>query len=115
MRCRMRTRVDSLGVERSDAAKPNYIPAGLLLPDPVEGNFRTFTSPMTGGAFVTPLTAAGLPLANSMPVGGNLGRNTLRAPRFVTTNLSVSKTFSITERLKIRIRNDFFNLFNQRN
>jgi hypothetical protein len=111
----VRTGVDSLGDNRSDGARPNYNPAGILLPDPVEGNFRTFTSPMAGGAFVTPLTAAGLPLANSMPVGGNLGRDTFRAPGFVTSNLSIAKTFSINERWKIRVRNDFFNLFNHRN
>ena len=51
------------------------------------------------------------------PVGrpGNLGRNTYRAPGFVTTNLSIAKTFSINERWKIRVRNDFFNLLNHRN
>jgi hypothetical protein len=50
-----------------------------------------------------------------MPFGGNLGRNTFRAPNFTTWNLSLSKTFSINERWKIRVRNDIFNLFNHRN
>jgi len=112
----VRTGVDSIGNGKTDPSnRPDYNPAGVFLSDQVNGNLRTFTSPLVGGVFVTPLTTAGLPLANSMPFGGNLGRNTFRGPRFVTSNLSLSKTFSITERWKLRIRNDFYNLFNHRN
>jgi len=111
----VRTGVDSLGNGRPDSARPNYNPNGILLLDAVEGNMRTFTAPLVGGVFVTPLTSAGVPLLTTMPYGGNLGRNTFRSPGFVTTNLSLSKTFSINERWKIRVRNDVFNLMNHRN
>jgi len=111
----VRTGVDSLGTGRPDSARPDYNPAGVLLLDSVEGNMRTFTSPLVGGVFVTPLNALGTPLVTSMPFGGNLGRNTYRAPSFAATNLSLSKTFSITERWKVRVRNDVFNLMNHRN
>jgi hypothetical protein len=70
---------------------------------------------LVGGIFVTPLTASKVPLLTTMAFGGNLGRNTFRGPGFITTNLSLSKTFSINERWKIRVRNDVFNLFNHRN
>ena len=89
----VRTGVDSLGNGRPDSARPDYNPNGILLLDPVDGNMRTFTAPLVGGKFVTPLTAAGAPLLTTTPFGGNLGRNTFRAPGFATTNLSLSKTF----------------------
>ena len=112
----IRTGVDSVGGGRTDAARPDYNPGGAFTNDPVEGNLRTFTSPVDGsGLFVTPLTAGGLPLQFTMPFGGNLGRNTLRGPGFTNWNFSVAKTFSLTERLHLRIRNDFINLFNHRN
>ena len=87
----VRTGVDSLGNGRPDSARPDYNPNGIFLPDPVDGNLRTFTTPLVGGIFVTPLNAAKTPLLTTMPFGGNLGRNTFRGPGFVTTNLSMSK------------------------
>ena len=112
----IRTGVDSLGNGRPDSARPDYNPGGILTKDPVQGNFRTFISPLDGsGALLTPLTAGGLPLASSMPRGGNLGRNTYRGPAFTLWNFSVSKTFPLTERLKLRVRNDMVNLWNHRN
>ncbi|MGH9661532.1 MAG: hypothetical protein ACRD96_23495, partial [Bryobacteraceae bacterium] len=111
----IRTGVDSLGNGRADSARPNSNPGGTFARDPVQGNLRTFTTPLAGGAFATPLTAGGLPLANSMPFGGDLGRNTLRGPDFALWNFTLSKTFSLTERFKLRLRNDFVNLWNHRN
>jgi len=112
----IRTGVDSLGNGRPDSARPNYNPSGILLKDPVEDNMRTFVSPINGtGLFITPLTAGGLPLAYSMPYGGNLGRNTFRGPGFTNWNFSLAKTFSVTERWKFRLRSDFINLWNHRN
>ena len=80
------------------------------------GNLRTFTIPINGtGIVVTPLGPNGLPLPNSKAGGGNLGRNTFRGPAFVSTNFSLGKNFSITERWKLRLKSDFINLFNHRN
>src|SRR5687767_8429618 len=72
---------------------------GIFAKDPVTGNLRTFSTPINGtGIFVTALGSNGLPLPNSKVGGGNLGRNTFRGPGFVSTNFSLGKNFSITER-----------------
>jgi hypothetical protein len=102
--------------------RPNFNPGGIFLPDPVTGNLRTFTSPLIGGAFVVPLirttTGFGFPLPNSLG-NGNLGRNTLRAPGFWNTDLSLLKRFElpwggeVNHRLVLRA--DFLNAFNQDN
>lgn len=46
---------------------------------------------------------------------GNLGRNALRGPNFFWSDLDVTKSFSLTERLKLRLEGQFFNVFNHRN
>ncbi len=46
---------------------------------------------------------------------GNLGRNALRGPSLFQQDLSVSKTFDITERINIRLRVEAFNAFNTTN
>jgi Carboxypeptidase regulatory-like domain/TonB-dependent Receptor Plug Domain/TonB dependent receptor len=48
----------------------------------------------------------------SLATYGTLPRNFLRGPGIVNFDMSVSKTTAITERLKLQIRADFFNLFN---
>src|SRR5262249_29895643 len=96
--------------------RPDYNRRGLLMRDPVTGNLRTFQTALDGtGVFVTPLTAGGLPLANSMVGGGNLGRNTFRGPGLSIWNASLSKVVSLTERWRIDLRPEATNLFNHRN
>lgn len=46
---------------------------------------------------------------------GNLGRNGLRGPNFFWSDLDVAKSFSLTERLGLRLEAQFFNVFNHRN
>jgi hypothetical protein len=46
---------------------------------------------------------------------GNLGRNSLRGPQFVWSDFYLTKWFSLTERVKLRIEAQFFNLFNHPN
>jgi hypothetical protein len=43
---------------------------------------------------------------------GTLRRNSLRGPGLVNLDMSISKTTPITEKLKLEIRGDFFNLLN---
>jgi hypothetical protein len=43
---------------------------------------------------------------------GNFGRNVLRGPRLSNTDLSLFKTFSITERLRFTFRAEAFNVWN---
>ena len=46
---------------------------------------------------------------------GNLGRNIMRGPNWVTFNFSAFKDFAITERLRFQVRGEFFNIFNHPN
>ena len=110
------TGVDSNGDGGSGSDRPDHNPAGKLTLDPVTGNWRSFSTPLNGaGIVVAPLGTNGVPLMNSMPDGGNLGRNTFRGPAFGRWDLSLSKTFSITDRARFEFRADANNLFNHRN
>jgi hypothetical protein len=46
---------------------------------------------------------------------GNIGKNTLRLPRTSDWDVQVSKYFSITERWKLQLRGEYFNLLNHPN
>jgi hypothetical protein len=46
---------------------------------------------------------------------GNLGRNALRGPDFIWSDLYLTKWFPLTERVKLRIDGQFFNVFNHPN
>jgi len=51
----------------------------------------------------------------SLATYGTLPRNMLRGPGYVNVDLAFSKTTSITERVKVEFRAEFFNLFNHAN
>ena len=112
------TGVDSNGNGTAGSDRPNFVPGGIFIVDPVTGNLRTFTSPLIGGAFFVPLGANGLPLANSLG-NGNLGKNTFRAPGFWNSDLSILKRFVLPwggeDKHRFQIRADFLNAFNQDN
>ncbi len=46
---------------------------------------------------------------------GNLGRNALRGPDFVWSDLYITKWFQLSEHVKMRIDGQFFNVFNHPN
>ena len=46
---------------------------------------------------------------------GNLGRNALRGPDFIWSDLYLTKWFALNERVKLRLEAQFFNLFNHPN
>ena len=46
---------------------------------------------------------------------GNLGRNALRGPGFFWSDLYLTKWFTLTEQVKLRIDGQFFNVFNHPN
>ncbi len=46
---------------------------------------------------------------------GDLGRNALRGPNFFWSDLYVTKWFPVTERVKLRLEAQFFNVFNHPN
>lgn len=110
------TGVDSNGNGTATGDRPNFVPGGIFTRDPVTGNLRTFTSPLVGGAYFVPLGTNGLPLQNSLG-NGNLGKNTLRAPGFSNSDISVLKRFTLPwggeTKHRFNIRADFLNAFNQ--
>jgi hypothetical protein len=46
---------------------------------------------------------------------GNLGRNAFTGPGFADVDLSVIKNIPVTERLRVQLKAEMFNLFNRRN
>ncbi|MDQ2948694.1 MAG: hypothetical protein M3Y27_22605, partial [Acidobacteriota bacterium] len=46
---------------------------------------------------------------------GNLGRNALRGPIFLASDFYLTKWFQLSERLKLRVDGQFFNVFNHPN
>jgi hypothetical protein len=121
----IRTGVDSAGIGTTTPARPdlnvngvfkaNYNSTGTIQ-EQSGGGLRTFFIPRDAtGLVVAPRTATGALLENSMPGGGNLGRNTFRGPTYQQWNFSLMKSISITERGKLQIRSDFINLWNHNN
>ena len=54
-------------------------------------------------------------LAFSIPPAftfGNLGRNTVIGPGYFNADATLTRTFDLTERYRLQIRGEFFNLFN---
>lgn len=77
------------------------------------------TTPLAADGRVTPLTQNGQVLG---PWGrpqrgtfGSVGRNRLLGPSFQQSDLSLSKTFNVTERFKAQFRAEVFNLPNKVN
>jgi hypothetical protein len=72
--------------------------------------------------FFTPgqtVAAAGCPAGVPAGVGtdplGNLGRNRFYGPNFKDVDLSVIKNIPITERVRVQLRAEIYNLFNRIN
>jgi hypothetical protein len=52
---------------------------------------------------------------NAFYTFGNMGRNIFRGPGFVNWDASIGKTWSLSERMKLQFRAEFFNLLNHPN
>ena len=91
---------------------------------PTTPNLVLGVDPMTHGSIASRLNGyvninAFTPAAAIGPDGstgfGNLGRNTFRGPFQQNWDFSAGKSFAFTERQRLRITADFFNLFNHPN
>ncbi|MGH9776189.1 MAG: TonB-dependent receptor domain-containing protein [Candidatus Acidiferrales bacterium] len=90
--------VDSQGTNIPDRAQLIGNPANTGHVD------ETHTGPALSAFGQTPLGSA-----------SNLGRNTFYAPGLQTWNVDLSKTSTITERMRLEMRFEFYNLFNHTN
>ena len=57
-------------------------------------------------------SAFAIPAVNTF---GNYGNNTLRGPIFINQDVSLAKSFPITERLRVQMRGEAYNIFNHAN
>src|SRR5262249_1078740 len=89
-------------VNTGGASRPEQI-AAAELPKDQRTIFRYFNT----AAFVAPA-------ANSFRFG-NAGRNTIRGPSFSSLDMSLFKSFRLTERVRAQFRAEFFNLPNHPN
>jgi Carboxypeptidase regulatory-like domain len=88
-----------------------------------DGDTRNPVRPTWNPSFSGPVILGGPgqyfnPLAFIQPLPGtygNVGRNILRGPGLAQTDLSLARRFSLSERLGLQFRAEFFNLFNRTN
>ncbi len=80
--------------------------------NPIFGNFTSTLQYLNPAAFI-PVPLATLSGEQVRP--GNLGRDILRAPGMWNQDLSLAKDFSVTERVRLQLRGDAFNVFNHTN
>jgi hypothetical protein len=105
----VRTGVDSNGDGTAGGDRPNINPSGTLTWNDDHSAF------VNNGYYVTPLGSNGLPLAFTMPNGGNAPRNGERGPGYWNTDLSLSKRFTFMGDRAFQIRIDAFNVLMQEN
>lgn len=89
---------------------------GNLRPN-VTGLVTTGYSPATNGnaSYITYIPNASTVFANQGNAFGNLGRNVILGPGFSNLDLAMVKNTRISERLKVQLRADAFDLLNQAN
>jgi len=80
---------------------------------------RTLASAIKSGNVADRLNAYFDPTAFSIPTAfgdfGQLGRNIIRGPKEINTDLSIMKLFPVKEGQRVEFRAEFFNLFNNVN
>jgi hypothetical protein len=109
------------GINTLQSGRPFTLYTGTNTPD---GNNNNRPLDIAGTlvrapSSVTPIAfAEGVTRFNLTPAAGQygaVGRNTERGDSFLDFNLSVSKDFGITERLRLQVRGEIFNAFNVTN
>jgi hypothetical protein len=98
--------IDNYGGGVQPYTGPNNRPnVGSGSPYPGTQNRNQWILPLGSGAYV-------LPASNTF---GNYPINTLIGPLFINQDLSLSKSFAITERIRFTLRGDATNVFNHTN
>ena len=98
----------------ANAARPNQGPGSR----PNKGTGSPYASNQNRDHWLNVDPNGGLSSAFLLPADntfGNYGYNTLRGPIFINQDLSVAKSFHITERFKTELRGEAYNLFNHAN
>jgi len=90
-----------------------------LIADPYKGANHSFVKGVgeqwwNGNAFAEPTGGPLCPETNS-GFCGTLSRNKLYGPGFGSVDVSVIKNVPVTERLRVQLRADMFNIFNRKN
>ncbi len=81
------------------AARPDYNPSATVT---ASSNLRTQTGPLAGYFSVPAFGSA-----------GNIGRNVFRGPGINNTDFVITKRISVSERTRLDLRFEFYNLFNR--
>ncbi|HKM80192.1 MAG TPA: TonB-dependent receptor [Candidatus Acidoferrum sp.] len=81
------------------ASRPDYNPSATVTPS---SNPRTQTGPLVG-YFSDPAFGS----------AGNIGRNVFRGPGINNTDFVITKRISVSERTRLDLRFEFYNLFNR--
>ena len=99
---------DNRGNQDSGPQRPDYVGGNVRL-----DNYRETLTLLNRPAFAQPCEARGL----RAPCGlfGNFGTNNVSAPGQQVFDLSLFKTTSIGERVRLQFRAEFFNAFNRAN
>jgi len=108
------------GLVRADLALPNVATYDPRAQQTINGNTGNFyfnplafsNSRLLALDQIAQTNAAGL---NGQYTEGTLGRNAIRGPGFVNTELALAKHFKFHERLDAELRLDAFNVFNHVN
>ena len=92
-------------------------PGCNLVADPFQGVSHTFSQALGGEQWVNPaaFNCPTQPAAPAPPFLGDLARNRFYAPGYGDVDLSVFKNIPVTERFKVQLRAEMFNIFNRIN
>ena len=107
----------------TDQQRPNYIKTGasLVIPETPNGTGVQYLLPVSSPNFpLTPtgpyFSGSGAARVQELPVSlGNLGRNVVRGPNEVDTNITVARVFNLSEKLRFTIRLEAYNVLNHTN
>jgi len=96
-----------------------------LVGDPFKGVSHNFDKTIPGVQWLNPsafsapcvlsATITSCPAGVGTSSNGNIARNTFHGPGFADVDTSVFKNIAITERFKLQLRAEMFNLFNRKN